>query len=147
MTIPLTGPDGAGQHSRDQIAADHHHLRTILEALMATAEVAQIVPKLEHLRVELVDHFELEEGEQGLAQAIGEAAPNTLNRLDRLFEEHRAFLSTIDGIIAQANAYLKGPEAELQSKIRSLCARLEAHEVDETELISEAVFTDLGTSE
>jgi hypothetical protein len=36
--------------------------------------------------------------------------------------------------------------AEIHRGIRDLCTKLEEHEVTETELISDAVFTDLGTS-
>jgi len=146
MTIRPSGPDGPG-HEHEQIAADHHNLRLLMDQLQDTAELGQIVPQLEHLQAELIEHFELEEGAEGLTKAVGEASPNALNRLDRLFEEHRAFITSIEGIIAQANSYLDGPVVELRARIQGLCARLEAHEINETELLSAAVFTDLGRSE
>lgn len=146
MTMQPTGPEDTGQHRRDQIAADHHNLRVTIDQLLQVFELPLVIAHLRRLRTELVDHFKLEEGADGLAQAIGETAPNSLNKLSRLFEEHGEFLDTIDGLIGQTNACLNGPMAEIQDGIRVLCAKLEAHEATETELISEAIFTDLGTA-
>ena len=146
MTMQPTGPEDTGQHRRDQIAADHHNLRVTIDQLLQVFELPLVIAHLRRLRTELVDHFKLEEGADGLAQAIGETAPNSLNKLSRLFEEHGKFLDTIDGLIGQTNACLNGPMAEIQDGIRVLCAKLEAHEATETELISEAIFTDLGTA-
>ncbi len=146
MTKQPTGPEGTDQHRRDQIAADHHNLRVTIDQLLQVSELPLVIAQLRRLRTELVDHFKLEEGADGLAQAIGETAPNSLNKLNRLFEEHGEFLGTIEELITQTNACLNGPMAEIQNGIRKLCSDLEAHEVTETELISDAVFTDLGTS-
>lgn len=146
MTMQPTGPEGTGQHRRDQIAADHHNLRVTIDQLLQVSELPLVIGQLRRLRTELVDHFKLEEGADGLAQAIGETAPNSLNKLTRLFEEHDEFLDSIEGLITQTNACLNGPMAEIHSGIRQLCADLEAHEATETELISDAMFTDLGTA-
>ena len=146
MTMQSTGPEGSDQHRRDQIAVDHHNLRVTIDQLLQVAELPLVIAHLRRLRTELVDHFKLEEGADGLAQAIGETAPNSLNKLSRLFEEHGEFLNTIDKLIVQTNSCLNGPMAEIKGGIRTLCTQLEAHEVTETELISDAVFTDLGTS-
>jgi hypothetical protein len=146
MTMQPTGPEGSGQHRRDQIAVDHHNLRVTIDQLLQVSELPLVIAHLRRLHTELVDHFKLEEGADGLAQAIGETAPNSLNKLSRLFEEHGEFLATIDKLIVETNACLNGPMAKIQGGIRTLCTQLEAHEVTETELISDAVFTDLGTS-
>ena len=146
MTMHPTGPESSDQHRRDQIAVDHHNLRVTIDQLLQVSELPLVIAHLRRLRTELVDHFKLEEGADGLAQAIGETAPNSLNKLTRLFEEHGEFLDTIEELITQTNACLNGPMAEIHSGIRDLCTKLEAHEVTETELISDAVFTDLGTS-
>lgn len=146
MATKPTDPEGTDQHRRDQIAADHHNLRVTIDQLLQVSELPLVIAQLRRLRAELVDHFKLEEGADGLAQVIGETAPNSLNKLTRLFEEHGEFLDTIEELIDQTNACLNGPMAEIHSGIRELCTRLEEHEVMETELILDAVFTDLGTS-
>jgi hypothetical protein len=146
MTRQPTGPESKDQHRRDQIAADHHNLRVTIDQLLQVSELPLVIAQLRRLRAELVEHFKLEEGADGLAQAIGETAPNSLNKLGRLFEEHGEFLETIQELITQTNTCLNGPMAEIQNGIRKLCADLEGHEATETELISDAVFTDLGTS-
>jgi len=146
MTTQPTGPESTDQHRRNQIAADHHNLRVTIDQLLQVSELPLVIAQLRRLQTELVDHFKMEEGADGLAQAIGETAPNSLNKLSRLFEEHTEFLDTIESLIDQTNLCLNGPMAEIHQGIRELCTRLEEHEVTETELISDAVFTDLGTS-
>lgn len=137
----------ARQDRRDQIAADHHNLRVTIDQLLNASNLPLIIGHLRRLRSELVEHFKLEEGGDGLAKAIGETAPNALNKLGRLFDEHGEFLGTIGRLIDETNACLNGPVADIENGIRRLCAQLEAHEATETELISEAVFTDLGSGE
>jgi len=134
------------QRAQGQIAEDHHDLRQALVKLRHTTELELLIPQLTNLRAELQEHFELEEGEEGLAQAIGESAPHHLNRLTKLFEEHVAMLAAVDGIIERAKACLEGPVAELCRDVTGLCGQLEEHEANETQLLTEAVFTDLGTS-
>jgi len=153
MATKPTDPEGTDQHRRDQIAADHHNLRVTIDQLLQVSdqliqvsELPLVIAQLRRLRAELVDHFKLEEGADGLAQAIWETTPNSLNKLTGLFEEHGEFLDTIEELIDQTNACLNGPMAEIHSGIRELCTRLEEHEVTETELLFDAVFTDLGTS-
>ncbi len=45
-----------------------------------------------------------------------------------------------------SNPFYEEVFIRLWGRVQSLCSRLEAHEATETERISEAVFTDLGTS-
>ena len=124
MTKQPTGPEGNDQHRRDQIAADHHNLRVTVDQLLQVSELPLVIAQRRRLRAELVDHFKLEEGADGLAQAIGETAPNSLNKLSRLFEEHDEFLGTIEELITQTNTCLNGPMAEIHDGIRKLCADL-----------------------
>lgn len=146
MTKRSRGADSADQIRRDQIDAEHHNLRESMVQLREAPDLPLIIAHLMRLRDELVEHFKLEEGDDGLAQAIGETAPNALNTLDRLFHEHDEFLTAIDGLIHRANDAMEGVASDLKSDIRTLCTRLEQHEATETELLSDAVFTDLGTS-
>lgn len=134
------------QRAQGQIAEDHHDLRQALVKLRHTTELALLIPQLTQLRAELKEHFELEEGEEGLAQAIGESAPHHLNRLTKLFDEHVAMLAAVNGIIERAEACLDGPVADVFREVTGLCGQLEEHEANETQLLTEAVFTDLGTS-
>ncbi len=134
------------QRAQGQIAEDHHDLRQAMVGLQQTTALERLIPQLADLRAELKEHFELEEGEDGLAQAIGESAPHHLNRLTKLFDEHIALLGAVDDLIARAQACIDGPVAEVFRDVGVLCTRLEEHEANETQLLTEAVFTDLGTS-
>lgn len=138
---PSPDPDRA-----ERIAEDHHDLRQALAGLRGTSDLRSLVSQLTHLRADLKEHFDLEEGEDGLAQAIGESAPHHLNRLTKLFEEHVAFLETVDGIMKRVEECMEGPVADVLRDVAELCDRLEEHEADETQLLTDAVFTDLGTS-
>jgi hypothetical protein len=138
-------PDRAAR-AHGQIAEDHHDLKQALVELRHTSELRLLIPQLTRLRAELKEHFDLEEGEDGLAQAIGESAPHHLNRLTKLFEEHVAMLEAVDGIIKRAEDCLDGPVREVFRDVTGLCRHLEEHEANETQLLTDAVFTDLGTS-
>ena len=138
-------PDRSAR-AQGQIAEDHHDLRQLLVELRQASDLRLLIPQLKRLRAELKEHFDLEEGEVGLAQAIGESAPHHLNRLTKLFEEHVALLDTVDGIIERAGECLDGPVADVLGDVTGLCTHLEEHEANETELLTDAVFTDLGTS-
>jgi hypothetical protein len=138
-------PDRAAR-AQGQIAEDHHDLRQALVELRHTSELRLLIPQLTRLRVELKEHFDLEEGEDGLAQAIGESAPHHLNRLTKLFEEHVTMLEAVDGILKRAEDCLAGPVREVLRDVTGLCSHLEEHEANETQLLTDAVFTDLGTS-
>ena len=142
---PSPNPDRT-ERAQGQIAEDHHDLRQALVELRQTSELRLLIPQLTRLRAELKEHFDLEEGEDGLAQAIGESAPHHLNRLAKLFEDHVALLEAVDGIIKRAEDCLDGPIREVLRDVTGLCSHLEEHEAYETQLLTDAVFTDLGTS-
>ncbi len=143
QTPKASGPTG---QPHDQIAEDHHNLRQALAHIGTITDIAVLLPALEKLYRALEDHFALEEAADGLTQTIGDSAPHHLNRLDRLFEEHKTLLGTLSGIMQKGRTCLDGPVAEVLGDVKSLSDALHAHEVTETELLTDAVYTDLGTS-
>lgn len=123
--------------------ADVRHLLDQLEA--AAARPDQAVGLLEALRAALEAHFADEEGEEGLARAVGASAPWSLRRLEGLLAEHRDLLEAADRLLARARALLAGPITEFAGETRALLRRLRQHEERETALLSDAVHQDVGS--
>lgn len=135
-----------GGSSRERIAAEHAALRGSLEQLLEITDPHQLVSALEELRPRLAEHFAAEEGTDGLHDVIGDSAPHLLSSLQRVYDEHRQFLATVDRLTADARRCCQGPVAELLSGTRQLCDGLHEHEALESELLTDAVYTDLGNS-
>ncbi len=130
---------------RADIETQHRELRHMLGAIEATTELAQLVPLLEELRDGLREHFADEEREDGgLAEAVGASAPRHLRRLDELLGEHRQLLETLDGLIARGRMLLDGSVSDVVRDARALSEQLKRHEARETELLTDAVYADIG---
>jgi len=132
--------------SRERIAAEHHSLRESLDLLKGTSDIGRVAPMLRELRPRLEAHFASEEEPNGLHQAIGDSAPHLMSSLQRIYDEHREFLDSIDRLAAAAQECCEGPVARVLTGIRELCEGLEAHEAAESELLTDSVYTDLGNS-
>lgn len=133
------------RRQRSHILAQHRSLRETLGRVAATSELTHLVRLLEDLRAQLEPHFAEEEGEDGLAEAVGSAAPQHLRQLDRLMAEHRVLLAALDGLIAQGRALLSEAVGDYVGEVRALSRRLREHEAQETALLSEALHADIGS--
>jgi Hemerythrin HHE cation binding domain len=130
---------------RADIAAQHRELREMLGAIEGTDELTRLLPLLEQLRDELREHFSDEEREDGgLADAVGSSAPRHLRRLGALLSEHRRLLETIDELIVRGRTLVDGPVRDLERDARALSRELKRHEAQETELLTDAVYADIG---
>jgi DNA mismatch repair ATPase MutS len=130
-----------------KIAQQHQELRDTLKQVAETTSLERLVSLLEKLREQLREHFADEEGEEGLEQAIGESAPRHLRALEALFDEHREFLEVVGGMIERCQALLMGPKAEILRDVQTLTERLHQHEARETDLLTDSVYTDVGTGD
>lgn len=128
-------------HAIDQ---QHHDLRALVERVMQTRDLSRLAPLLEQLRAELATHFALEEGTDGLVETITEYAPRHLRHLERLMDEHQAFLDVLDELIQRCRGLADGPAAVLFADLDQLAKGLREHEVAETSLLTESVLRDLG---
>ncbi|HKI86185.1 MAG TPA: hypothetical protein VKA53_05530, partial [Thermoanaerobaculia bacterium] len=120
--------------ARDQIRREHENLHNTIGFVEQTSDLRVLLPMLADLRSQLEHHFTHEEGPEGLHDAIGDSAPHLLTAVQRLFEEHRNFLSTLDQLIEEAQACWEGPLADILRRAEALCRRLGEHEAEETEL-------------
>ena len=130
----------------DEIEDDHHAIKEILERLEATMDPHLLLPILEELRMSLVAHFAREEAPEGLHEIIADMSPNTVASLQNILGEHEHFVVRLDSLIERTRAAVKGPLAEILRDATALSESLHDHEARETELFTDAVFTDLGRS-
>ena len=79
----------ADVEARQRIAEEHHALGELLDRLEVTADPNLLAVQLAELERLLIAHFAREEGEDGLHDMVGDAAPHLLAGVQRLFDEHR----------------------------------------------------------
>lgn len=129
-----------------QIAEEHRRLRDLLGRVKDTRELGPLLTVLAELRAELVEHFAHEEAAGGLHDVIDDAAPHLLERVHDLFDEHRRCLDDLDRLRERVRQTLEGPVTELLRDADRLCATLHEHEAAETELLSGALYDEIGGS-
>ncbi len=129
-----------------QIAEEHRRLRELLARIEATRELLPLVELLGELHAELEEHFAHEEAAGGLEDVIEDAAPHLLERVEGLYDEHRYCLRELDRLRDLARATLDGPVAEVVNGVAGLCRTLHDHEAVETELLSSALYDEIGGS-
>jgi hypothetical protein len=140
------GGTRSSRHEQSTIAEEHRELRALLERVSGNHDLRALVPLLETLQNILEHHFDHEEGEGGLHDIIGDAAPRFLPRLQMIFEEHREILRMVPDLLERMNAVLDGPVQALLDDTDALVKKLQAHDEAESELLTEALLTDIGES-
>ena len=130
----------------ETIEHDHHAIKEILERLEGTMDPHLLLPILEELRISLVEHFAREEAPEGLHEVIADMSPTTVASLQNVLGEHEQFLVRLDSLIDRTRTLVRGRLAEILRDAAALSESLHDHEARETELFTDAVFTDLGRS-
>ncbi len=139
-------PEAPSDQRQAQLLHQHRDLRRLFDEVEAAApHLGEVMPLLEALREALRAHFADEEGEGGLAHAVGASAPWSLRRLEDLLAEHPELLDAADRLLARGRALLAGPLAEFTGETRALLRRLRQHEARETEVLSDALHHDIGS--
>jgi hypothetical protein len=131
-------------HTRREIEQEHRMLGEILGKLVASDEITRLRPLLGDLRGLLVSHFAREEAEDGFYRMVEESGPHLLPKVQSILDEHETFLTDVDRLINEVDATLAGPVARIRRGIRTLAGGLETHEAQESELLSDAFYTELG---
>ncbi len=131
----------------NDIARQHEQLRATLAQVGACTSLSSLLPLLQGLRAQLEAHFADEEGEDGLGAVIGETAPRHTRHIEMLFQEHRSFLGTLDDLLYRCRALLGDAEGRIFEDVKKLSEQLHDHEARETELLQDAVFTDMGVGD
>lgn len=143
---PIADRDAAAAFARHEIEEEHRLLRAAVYRLRHTRDLRALVPQLEALRELLASHFAREEEADGLHAAVERVAPHKANRVGELLDEHRELLADVEVLADAGRRYLEGPLAAVLAGVRELTSRLHEHERAETDLFSEAVTEELGSS-
>jgi hypothetical protein len=133
--------------ARDRIVEEHRHLRILLDRVGEIDGPARLAAELGELQTLLIDHFEGEEADDGLHEAVGRSTPHLLPAVQHLFDEHRQFLTDLEALIGRARQLAAGPMAELHGGVAHLAERLRAHEARENDLFGESVYADVGSQD
>ncbi|MBZ0267624.1 hemerythrin domain-containing protein [bacterium] len=131
----------AGPEAARSIQAEHDELRALLGDLEA-APFSELLPLLGQLKTLLVEHFDTEEGPDGL-EAVTQKQPQFLPRLSEIFDEHRAFLTGLEQLTARVQTCAKEQQFALEA-VQALAKQLRTHEAKENELLGDVLYTDLG---
>lgn len=142
MSSNETGIEVRGSQAR--ILDQHRALAAKVRRLKENIHLDELVELLDELAPELRHHFAEEEDPAGIFQTIGDFGPHFSNAVERIKREHKEMLSTTEDLAEVARSCLKGPIARIVRDASELADRLEQHEVRETELLAEAMNTDLG---
>lgn len=142
---PAASKPASPRHAaRRRIDEEHRQLGELLRALVHTHDPHRLDQLLGDLHALLVQHFEGEEGGQGLHAIVSEGAAHRIPNLQQLFEEHREILARLARLRAATAAALDGPLREVSEGIAHLAETLRRHEAEEERLFGEAFYTDLG---
>jgi len=126
------------------IAEEHERLRVLLDRLNASDDLREILPRLIELKDLLAVHFAHEEAPDGMHALIGDTAPRLLTRVDRLMKEHEGFLRSAIELTSRTRSCLDETVAGIRTDIRKLSAELSDHDRAETEILNDALLTDIG---
>lgn len=143
-SVAEAAPDLATPRSR--IAEEHRLLRQTLTRIETLDEPAALLRELRAFRPLLAEHFAGEEAADGLHRVIDATAPHRIAEVHELFAEHRECLATLDRLCDTLAELISGPVAALRAEVGELCGRLHRHEAAETELLSNALYEELGGS-
>lgn len=140
MQITPNGPPDDERSARERIAADHREVLGLLKELELHSKPDGIREIAAELAVLLERHFPDEEGPFGVFEQIEGARPDLQRRVSRLRGQHR----DIEALVASVRG---DDDARALTDRDRLSALLREHEADETELLSEAIYEDLGVGD
>jgi hypothetical protein len=136
----------AHQDAADEIHAQHDDLHERVMGLKRIRDMDALVSALKALRQSLIRHFAQEEGPEGFRPIVTQSAPYHLDRMYRLFDEHKGFLTTLSLLLERAEAKREEERQDIHEEVAMFVDRLRVHEREETQLLSDSLYTDLGES-
>lgn len=124
--------------SQRRIQDDHRSIRELLAALGGSERVGELTGLLEELRGMLDTHFAFEESETGMRVVVADQSPERMPELEALFHEHGEIRGDVARLLETSQACLRLRDA--------LVGRIKRHEAQEAELLSSALYDDIGGS-
>ena len=105
---------------------------------------------LQAVRSALQAHTESSEGDGGLFQELDLAWPTRVQQVKELRQEHRRMLEQSAELVGAADRIVSGDSAaysELRRQVIGLLADLRRHQAEETDLIFECFYRDIGVGD
>jgi hypothetical protein len=145
---------------REKVLAEHHRLRETLNKLRSFLQQPRpeqhatgahawgqaLAERLLDLHGRLFCHFRTEQ-EGGLFDELRQRAPQSDHSVDQLEVEHGQMLKQLRELLFSALAYASNeelPDPGLRRRTGELMELLDHHEAEETRLIEDAYWQDLG---
>ncbi len=125
-----------------RIVDEHRALAGLLRELSQANDAPSIATAAGALNGLLCEHLPHEESPDGLRAAVLRASPHLYDRLDSILAEHLALLKGVANLrdLAGSGANLEGLKAAAEDVI----ANLRDHEARESQLLSAALWEDMG---
>lgn len=125
------------------ITEEHLEIRSMIDRLQTMTDPYVMLLVLRDLQDKLDQHFQNEEGEEGLYTIVNANAPQHAERVDRLIEEHHVLSRELHNLVKQCNQVLSGPLARLKTDMSRFIDQLQAHDIAETEILTDAVLPEI----
>ena len=132
-----------GDPAAKQIADEHGRIMALLEALEIAADPTVMRDASEALKPLLMRHFDEEQRPGGFYDEIERARPELCTRIDGLRNQHRDMLGVLEGLL-RGIAELAAQFEHLEQDRDRFVGMLRRHENIESDLLSDAWWTDLG---
>lgn len=129
MTLPVVRPS-------EQIQEEHGGIKALLNRLESAESIQTFLDAVGVLRTTLKGHFAFEESEGGMTSVVRDNAPERMDELEALFTEHATLSADLEALDTVARDLLKSRDA--------FVARVRKHEEREADLLSGALYDDIG---
>ena len=138
MTTPFSHP------AAQRMEAEHERLAELVERLDHEPDLRELRRELAELTPLLAEHFASEEATDGVFRWVETEAPHCAHDTQTLGDEHVALLARLSRIEGRLDELLEGPVAAVERDVAAFVADLRSHEKAETELVANALWTDIG---
>lgn len=154
MGIPTDASREAHVSIARRIAQAHAQIRDLLEQADPSSELAGVRGLLEQLPELLREHFDDEEREGGLFDALRARQPSVDSQLKSLRQEHRSILGRVETLESYLErldriddpAERHGQMERIQREAEDLIGQVRRHERAESRLTGDVLYVDEGGS-
>lgn len=126
-----------------KITEEHLEIRATVDRLQTLTDPNIILIVLLDLHRQFETHFNREEGDKGLYAIIESLAPQHTDRVDKLLREHRTLMEGLNNLIRDCRAIIGGPLAKLHLDTTRFLEQMNAHDVDETEILTDCMLSEM----
>ena len=136
--------DQAPSAAISEVLQQHRAVHHLVGELRAATDLRDALRCLETLDAFLARHFEAEQAPDGFYDTILNTAPFFERRAKALIDDHGRVSTDIAGVCERVRELLDGPMADIFRDIDALSRRIIEHESGENQLLSDALYNELG---